>query len=276
MSHHTISNPIIVGGVGGSGTRLTVDLLKNMNIFMGNDLNQSNDNMQIAYSFPTFRDFIQGKNISPKTPISQYWDRIKPNFLNRYQDKKNHDETKRIIFEKLSPFEKLMRHDFAQQPYNGWGWKIPGNFLILEYLAEYFDDLKYIHTIRHGLDMAYSNNQNQLHNWGNYFGVDIQNLPLPKASLQYWIRANRKAIATGNHLLKKRFFLLNFDTLCQHPTQEIQSLTNFLEIPTHHDITTLSKIVKIPNSLGRHKKHDLSIFEEEELEAVRKFGFKIM
>jgi hypothetical protein len=269
MSQHTISNPIIVGGVGGSGTRLTVDLLKNMNIFMGNDLNLSNDNMQIAYSFPTFRDFIQGK-----TPISQYWDRIKPNFLKRYQNKKIHDETKRIIFEKLNPFEKIMRHDFSLQAYSGWGWKIPGNFLILEYLAEYFDDLKYIHTIRHGLDMAYSNNQNQLHNWGSFFGVDIQNLPLPKASLQYWIRANQKAIAAGNNLLNKRFLLLNFDTLCQHPTQEIQSLTNFLGLP-NHDVTALSKIIKIPDSLGRHKKHDISIFDKEELEEVRKLGFQI-
>jgi len=276
MSQHTISNPIIVGGVGGSGTRLIVDLLKNMNIFMGNDLNLSNDNMQIAYSFPTFRDLIQSKN-TPKTPINQYWDRIKPNFFKRYQEKKIHDETKQIIFEKLSlsPFEKIMRHDFAQQPYNGWGWKIPGNFLILEYLAEYFDNLKYIHTIRHGLDMAYSTNQNQLHNWGGFFGVDIQNLPLPKASLQYWIRANQKAMAVGNNLLKERFLLLNFDTLCQHPTQEIQLLANFLGL-ANHDVTALSKIVKIPDSLGRHKKHDLSIFDEEELEEVRNFGFKIM
>ena len=275
MSQHPISSPIIVGGVGGSGTRLTVDLLKKMNIFMGNALNVSNDNMQIAPSFPIFRDLIQGKNIPPKTPINQYWERIKPNFLKRRSEKKLHHEKKRIIFKKLSQFEKIMRQDFARKPYNGWGWKVPGNFLILEYLAEYFDDLKYIHTIRHGLDMAYSSNQNQLHNWGAFFCIDIQNMPLPKASLQYWIRANQKAITVGNNLLKDKFLLLNFDTLCQNPTQEIQSLTHFLGLH-NHDVTELSKIVKIPYSLGRHKKHDLSLFDDEELEEVRKLGFQIM
>jgi len=276
MSQYIISSPIVIGGVGGSGTRLVVDLLKKMNIFMGNELNESNDNMQLTPSFPTFRRLIQGEeNLPPETLKSQFWNSIKPNFLKRYQDKKINDEKKRIIFEKLSQFEKIMRYDFVLQPYSGWGWKVPGNFLILEYLAEYFDNLKYVHTIRHGLDMAYSANQNQLHNWGPFFGVDVKGLPLPKASLKYWIRANQKAIAVENNLLKERFLLLNFDTLCLHPTQEIQSLANFLGLP-NLDVTELSKIVRIPDSLGRYKKHDLSIFDNEELDEVRKFGFKII
>lgn len=250
MSQHILSSPIIVGGVGGSGTRLIVDILKNMNIFMGNVLNESNDNMQLAPSFPTFRRLIQEQKLT------------------------THEDKKQIIFEILNSFEQSMRRDFAQQSYQGWGWKVPGNFLILEYLAEYFESLQYIHIIRHGLDMAYSTNQNQLHNWGHVFGIDIQTLPMPKAALKYWIQANNHAITLGKKLLKDRFLLLNFDTLCQHPNREIQLLAHFLELGSV-DITQLSQLVEKPTSLGRYKQQDLSIFDQSELEAVKKLGFNV-
>ena len=61
-----------------------------------------------------------------------------------------------------------MSDDFNEQKEQtlGWGWKIPGNFYILKQLAERYPNLKYIHSLRNGLDMAFSKNQNQLNNWG--------------------------------------------------------------------------------------------------------------
>lgn len=274
MLHSLIPSPITVGGVGGSGTRLVTELLKQMGIFMGNVLNESNDNMQLANSFPTFRRLIQNKEYDDSTELDSVWKHIPQRFLRRFQDKKFHRKRKQIIFQILTQFQEIMLHDFALQSYNGWGWKVPGNFLILEYLAEYFDNLKYIHIIRHGLDIAYSSNQNQMHNWGKFYGIDIDRLPLPKASLRYWIRANKIAVTKGNQLLKERFLLLNFDTLCQNPYHEIQQLVNFLGL-IDIDVAKLSQIVKIPDSLARYKQHDLSIFDNTELEEVKKLGFTI-
>jgi hypothetical protein len=246
MSQYLIPSPITVGGVGGSGTRLVTELLKRMNIFMGNELNQSNDNMQIASSFPSFRHIIQN-HITEQRPK---------------------------ITKRLGEFEQIMQRDAMQQAYQGWGWKIPGNFFILEDLVKHFSQLTYIHTIRHGLDMAYSTNQNQLYNWGQFYGVDFNTLPLPNASLRYWINANKSAIAQGKKLLNERFFLLNFDVLCLQPRQEIKLLAQFLGI-RDIDINKLSEIVVPPATLGRYKKQDLSLFESTDLDEVRKLGFSV-
>jgi hypothetical protein len=45
----------------------------------------------------------------------------------------------------------------------GLRFKVPGCHFILPYLAKTFLGFKYIHVIRHGVDMAFSSNQNQLH-----------------------------------------------------------------------------------------------------------------
>jgi len=253
MSHYFSSDPIIISGVGGSGTRIVAELIKQMGIFIGSDLNHANDNMQIARSFPQFRDRIQNNILT--TP----------------------SELQIFISSTLDAFEKQMYQDFSQQTLQtkGWGWKIPGNFFILDYLVEYFGQFKYIHTIRHGVDMAYSHNQNQLHNWGNFYGVDVNNLPVAKASLQYWIRANIQILEKINQLFnKKNVLLLNFDHLCLYPEENIQILIDFLELK-EVDAVKLAKLVKIPESLGRYKQQDLSIFDQNELDAVKQLGFEI-
>jgi hypothetical protein len=48
------------------------------------------------------------------------------------------------------------------KPGDGWGWKEPNSHIILDCLASRLENMKYIHVIRNGLDMAYSSNQNQL------------------------------------------------------------------------------------------------------------------
>jgi len=160
--------------------------------------------------------------------------------------------------------------------YIGWGWKEPNTHIFIKYLATYFKHIKYIHVIRHGLDMAYSSNQAQLFNWGRLFGVvSDPSIPLPKALLQYWIRANRQAIDLGQQLLDKRFMLLNFDMFCLNPAYEIEHLLDFLEIDKDSvDVRSLIALPRAPKSSGRYKDHDISIFSEE-LKAVRDLGFEI-
>ncbi len=45
--------PIAVGGIGGSGTRVVAAILKELGIFIGDNLNASNDNLD----FLGWRDF---------------------------------------------------------------------------------------------------------------------------------------------------------------------------------------------------------------------------
>jgi hypothetical protein len=118
---------------------------------MGSKTNSANDNMEFAnlffnYNEETFRDIIRNKT---------------------------------IIFQKLSEFEQLIFNSdqLKLSNYIGWGWRNPLSHIYLDFLSQYFKNLKYIFIIRNGLDMAYSNNQNQLINWGSFFNVSIPKSP---------------------------------------------------------------------------------------------------
>jgi len=43
--------PVAIGGVGGSGTRLIAQCLKELGYFIGSDLNESNDNLLFTALF---------------------------------------------------------------------------------------------------------------------------------------------------------------------------------------------------------------------------------
>ncbi len=266
MIRYFDSDPILVGGVGGSGTRIVAEILRQSGIFMGDILNESSDNMQIAKEFPNMRDVIQNRGPAFQKLIRNLKNRIRWN---------SNDE-QQIIEQTLIRFENQMFSNYQKRKEKcmGWGWKIPGNFFILEYLADHYKSLKYIHTIRNGFDMAFSKNQNQLKNWGTYYGVDKNEYPTQKAALNYWYAANKKAIAQGRQLLNSNFLLIKFEELCHNPGKTITRIINFID---HEkcDINKLKQLVKIPDTIDRYKNKDLTIFNENDFNKVTEFGYKV-
>jgi hypothetical protein len=77
-------------------------------------------------------------------------------------------DDKAISVNKLRENFKLLTNDTIKK-LDGWGWKEPNTYIILEKLNEYYPNMKYIHLIRNGLDMAFSENQNQVKLWDLYF-----------------------------------------------------------------------------------------------------------
>lgn len=248
LRENRIRGPVVIGGVGGSGTRVAAEILKESGYYLG-PLNPSNDNILFAKVFG------------------------RPEWF-----KKNNQTNKQEIYRQLNRFQEKMMKSLVdyQSEYIGWGWKNPVTHLYIEYLAKHFQNLKYILVIRNGLEMVYSHNQNQLQKWGSLFGMEEKRNAGPRASLHYWYSANKRAIRLGTDLFGHNFFVLNFNQLCLNPKTEIDGLINFLELdPKKMNLDLLTKIVTPPASLKRYKKHDLSIFKEEDLELVRKLGFEI-
>ena len=160
----------------------------------------------------------------------------------------------------------------------GWGWKEPNSHIYIEHMAEFFTDFKYIHTIRHGLDMAFSKNQQQLFNWGPLFGVQLprNRSDLPKASLKYWILANRRAIKIGENLGSDKFLLINFDKLCITPKLEIKRIQSFLNSnPDSKCLEQVFNLPKKPKSLGRYRNENLRQFDSTDLDTVKSFGYSL-
>jgi hypothetical protein len=244
--------PVVVGGVGGSGTRVVAEMLEALGIFMGDDLNDAHDNLTLSRVFGSIRDRLQALG-----PAGAAADPAAAAF----------------VAATLEDFAGAMHRGYCAQHDRraGWGWKVPGNHFILAHLAATFPGLSYVHVIRHGVDMAFSANQNQVRNWGRHYGVDIDGQPPERAALAFWIAANRRAVAEARRL-GLRFLLLNFDALCHSPAENAAPLLDFLGRP-RQELDAVVRLVAPPPSLGRRAGRDLGFVGPAERDALREFGF---
>jgi len=282
LKKNRISGPIIIGALGGSGTRVVTQILIDSGIFMGDNLNNSNDNLTFTRLFKrskwyqktndaeikkhlmTFEKYMIGEKWNIKD-IKIY---LKALFVRDDFDIKNFNDLAHIFLFLTRP----------KRNFNLWGWKEPNTHIFLKDLNQCFNNLKYIHVIRHGLDMAFSRNIQQLYNWGWIYGVKIPDNKklIPQAQLEYWIRANKQALNIGRQLLGKRFYLQKFEELCINPKNEIEKLLNFMNIEVNKEVfKLLISLPSLPSTVGRYKSRDLNIFTEEQLDEVIKFGYKI-
>jgi hypothetical protein len=184
------------------------------------------------------------------------------------------------LISRASFYGKLVKHlsssNIASEPY---GWKEPNAHLYLSQLLDYFPSLKYIHVIRHGLDMAFSKNLQQLKNWGFKYDINVNdNLTAKDISsyqLDYWIKTTQEIID-----YKKRFnariYLLNHSKLCSNPEEEISDICSFLNISPSKNL--MEDLFAIPENKGtnnRFKNNDIDHFTEEQFSFVEKMGFNI-
>lgn len=291
-------SPIAIGGLGGSGTRVVAEILNAVGFYLGNDLNPALDNLSFSLLLKRPKWFIKNNNKSNpeiskgirifETAMTQ-WPRLKfedYGFIMKaamqWSIFGNHFGGIGKSGRGIWPFKRAMRMVCAKNPdlsqFQGWAWKEPNTHIYLDYLAEYFENFKYIHVVRHGLDMAFSRNQVQLYNWGQVLGVDGANsaAPLPKRALDFWIKANERAVAIGKQFPQGKFLAINFDELCRNPGDEVKRLINFLQIKIQEPkLKNLEQMPQKPKSSGRYKNEDLSIFSQEEIQAVQKFGFRV-
>ncbi|MFN2113351.1 MAG: sulfotransferase family protein [Anaerolineales bacterium] len=283
------NGPIVIGGIGGSGTRLVADICRTTGIFLGQDLNRALDNLYFTLLFRRYRWYE--KNRHNPAAIKRGLRLLKKMIL---QDRRL--SLPESIFlgnavldyflhyrkvERTWSFDRLRRYFSSERPqdnYQAWGWKEPNTYLILPELAEVFPNLKFIHTIRHGLDMAFSSNQRQMKNWGNLFFDDQSPSSdnSPAQSLKFWIAANQLAAEQGKRLGPERYLRVSFDKLCTEPEPILREILEFLGREVDPGtFTELLGLPHAPESLGRYQSHDLSIFNKEDLDRVRMLGFRV-
>jgi len=281
------NGPIVIAGMGGSGTRLVAEIISLFGIFLGDDLNIASDNLLYTllfrrktwfYKSVRNKDRIQtGLSVLEKLLLKEYKLTIQEIWFLLYAGT---DMTLHYRDQKSWSLERLMKiikqSRFKDPQYKGWGWKEPNSYLILEDLIDHFDSLKFIHTIRHGADMAFSKNQRQLRAWGELFGIPLIENELPRASLKFWAKANQAAADMGQTLGPDRYLQVNFDLLCQEPEQIIDKIIAFLDLDIDQKTYQAAiKLPKIPSSQGRYKMHDLSELDSNDLRIVESFGFTV-
>ncbi len=223
------ASPLAIGGVGGSGTRLIQELMQSAGYWMGDRLNSTLDDMRFSESLVT-EEALTCSETRFDELLRQYLDQL-------------------VDVHGLPALEAL-------DVMPNWGWKEPNTHLHMHRIALRIPNIRYVHVLRNGLDMAFSANQQQVMRWGEHLlGHPIDGSP--RHSLRYWVLVHRR-IQANCMRLGNRFLMLNYDRLCTRPDEELPALLRFAGVDPKSDLLArLRPLIKPPESIGRFRQHGL-------------------
>lgn len=245
--------PVVVGATGGSGTRVLVRLLLRADVFMGANRNPAEDS----------RDFVELHDRWINSVVAG------PQAL-RVEDWKAFDGEFRACVARL-------RSALADTR-GRWGWKEPRAVFLLPFLHRHYPEMRFIHVVRDGRDMALSKNQNQLRKHGDAFlGVAERAMSARLRSILLWSRNNVAAADYGETHMPGAYLRVRFEDLCADPLDVTRRIYAFLGLEYNPDlVSAASAEVQAPSSLGRglrEGREELSRLPEEVVSALRRFGF---
>jgi hypothetical protein len=252
------NGPVAIGGLGGSGTRVAARMLREGGLYIGDALNEADDNLWFTLLFrrpekirnpddkrltpllELFAARMDGRHRWSLREQRQLWS-CALEFI-RY----NYVPSQRAGFplRTLRSFFKRSRKSNA-----GWGWKEPNAHIFLPLLMEHFENLRYVHVLRHPLDAAFGGNQRQLINWGFLFGIHDAG---PQAMLRFHQAANRRAIALGERM-GERFMLIRYEELCAAPDVWSKRLLDFAGLDaSEHAVSRVQRIADPERATPRY------------------------
>jgi hypothetical protein len=247
------SAPVIVGAVGGSGTRVVARLISKAGVYVGARLNEAEDSEPImAFYDAWLRRYLEAGCQLP-------------------DDERNAAES--MLRERLR--EHLAGRVDSAQP---WAIKVPRNILALPLWFELFPAFRFVHVIRNGRDMAYSTDRNQLRMFGDLIlGEKEQGLPDAVREVAYWRQVNLAAADFGESRLGDRYLTLRFEDVCDDPKRAYRRLCEFLEL--RRPATRPRKAtqgIDSPPTLGRWKERprdELAAITAAGGRALERFGY---
>ncbi|MCV0413390.1 MAG: sulfotransferase [Brevundimonas sp.] len=278
MGQLSDTGPVAVGALGGSGTRMIAQLLRQAGYDLGSDLNMPNDNLWAALLMnrrdlavatePQFArvagflfDRIQGRRPSPEAVDLAWALAARPHL--QYSEP--------WLMERARTF---VEGPFTDAPPLLWGWKLPPTHVFADRFLTLRPDLRYIHVVRNGLDMAFSRNQNQRAYWGPVFlAREIQ--PTPRDALAYWCAVQRRMEALKSQF-PDRILAVDFDRFCREPRQVCAEILTFCGRPADTQvIETVAGEVRTPDSMGGYRRQDLSDLDPRDVAYVAAQGYPI-
>ena len=130
-------NPVAIGGVGGSGTRVVAQILQTLGFHLGTDLNRAKDNLWFTFFFKHL-DILK---ISDRLFLERYITFVSATFglklTMTHIELINYLASSSLLFNENWYRERsksiLSNKDFVK-PIQDWGWKEPNTHIILERL----------------------------------------------------------------------------------------------------------------------------------------------
>jgi SAM-dependent methyltransferase len=230
------ASPLVIGGTGGSGTRVVAEIVRRGGRYMGADRNAAEDAM----------------------PFARFDERWGLPYLQAGARREMERELEATVDEHL-----VRRPDVV-----AWGWKCPHSYLLLPFLHDTFPDLRFIHVIRDGRDIALSQNQRQAKHYGRLLHRPEE--PLPVRSAAWWSWANLRA-SESEERLGDAYLRVRFEDLCAKPVEWTRRI---VELSGGGDVERLAEAVRTEPAIGKWHGHDLSERIEEACRpALDEFGY---
>jgi hypothetical protein len=247
--------PVVIGGVGGSGTRLIAEMLRRTGIHLGRDLNSAADNLWFTMLFRRPRWFERSVDsggsdilralgwledamlgrLRPGLELDRLLDGAVDEVVAQGLDRHFVEERRRrfLTWGSIEPDDLVL-----------WGWKEPNSHIYLEFLARHFGQrMRYVHVIRDGMELVRRGNHRQVQNWGSQFGVSFEAasrssdpVALRAAVLDYWISANLRVLRLGPELFGERFLVVNLNELRRDPIPATTRLLQHIDLEASHDL----------------------------------------
>jgi hypothetical protein len=243
--------PRVIGATGGSGTRVLARIVRSGGLFLGTRLNDYEDAVDFgAYSDRWINMWVAANGELPGADVAKM----------------------------TAELEHTVTRHCADLPEDarGWGWKEPRSIYLLPYYDRVMPTLRYVHFLRDGRDMAFSENQNQLRKHGSVvLDAEQEKLSRPLQSIVVWTRVNDRAADFGEQVLGDRYLRVRFEDLCSDPAGTARRVFEFFGLEGDAE-GVASETVRPPSTLGRwrdEKAATVQGLEEIAGPALARFGY---
>jgi hypothetical protein len=244
-------NPIIIGALGGSGTRVFARIVRHAGVFIGQKLNVSEDSLPLASYFRTW------------IPI----------YL-RYHDSLSEGESAAM---QARLREAIAEHLSGYAGCGLWAAKNPRSIHLIQFLGESFPGLRFIHVVRSGLDSIYSGNRGQFNEYGDLvLSPEEREYPFRLQLMAYWSRMNLAAADYGEATLRDNYLRIRYEDLLTEPRQVVERIFAFLGATDAMGVARAVAEISSRSSVGRWRTHPVSEVADAMRvgrPALEKFGY---
>jgi hypothetical protein len=205
------SDPVVVFGTGGSGTRAVAAFLSACGIPMGQNVNRMLD----AREFRSVLTTHIGRTVRNTRSLDYDPQEIPPRLLRQFV---------------AECHRAANRHIQGISPSSPWGIKEPRIIFVLPLINSAFPEARFVHVVRDGRDMLLSRNRNQP---TRYFEeIFDRAYEGNKSDIgEFWAKTNSEARAFGKRCLKQRYVVFRIEDACgENREKKLAAIAGFVGV----------------------------------------------
>lgn len=242
------SEPVVIGGLRGSGTRVAAHLVRGLGFYFGGNLNDALDDQPFGFLLGGRPDWYRKRPDQVTAALRLVAKLVQGDSAPTPAEDALVDEAAREWAAQLTVPKSMAvaeradwlgarfrsARDASKMPADaaGWGWKSPSSHVYIEELAKAFPRMRYIHVVRDGSDLVdKAKTQKEVELWGQTLGLPADSRRSRRdALLEYWGMANRRVQALAPRLFGDRFMTFHYGLACSRPHDTVARVGGFLEV----------------------------------------------